>query len=650
MSTERADIPPTTEEVAVAPVAAEPTPAEPTEAPAAPQAATPAASTEATATIVADAGVAAAAATPSGEEKRKRSRSRSGARLHHTEGGAAEADHHQKHARHEDKTTSKPQALSAAAKKESELSQDTCVRFGIFEPRREISKEEFMDEMEAIRMMGAVEQIVLEPFTPGQDQYFWARIYFNSAENADIAATELNIPLRKSKWRLSVTQRLPLKGAGSGEMGTIPAFQPFVCEPVDTVVVDTQEGYVAFSTDELYLSRSATEFIDAKRNGRLIRRLICKHFDAERRIPCRYGVGCSFMHIKATAVNRLLRTVGHRAPLRFTKQEEDIQVGTWEYERRHDTLLVRHLDADMTQKELSYMFANCEGFLHCSVFANKDDKNNARLGARYGLVRFSNKATAMATLLQTYDSNLSISFFGVMEDVRRMQMHNVKEQRLLPATFDSSQQTHVLFSPITNQVIGLADRQNRGNFNNHNNYNNQNNNNNNNNRYNNNNNGGNSYGNNNNDRYSNSTNFNNHQRYNNNSNNNNNFNNNNNGGRYNQGRPHDYGNDRYNNNSNGVYQAPDAQGSSNSGNNNGQQQQGPLFAAPNRDGGNTNSGSSNNAGGNPAPDAPVPFPPLPSGWGYGVSRRNGKYYFFEHGSKAPTTFKHPVTGDKYGGN
>ena len=49
-------------------------------------------------------------------------------------------------------------------------------------------------------------------------------------------------------------------------------------------------------------------------------------------------------------------------------------------------------------------------------------------------------------------------------------------------------------------------------------------------------------------------------------------------------------------------------------------------------------------------DGPVPFPPLPTEWGYGVSRRTGQYYFFQHGSKAPTTWKHPQTGEKYNTN
>lgn len=44
-------------------------------------------------------------------------------------------------------------------------------------------------------------------------------------------------------------------------------------------------------------------------------------------------------------------------------------------------------------------------------------------------------------------------------------------------------------------------------------------------------------------------------------------------------------------------------------------------------------------------DAP-PFPPLPEGWEYGLSRRTMQYFFLQTGKKS-TTFKHPVTQDRY---
>jgi hypothetical protein len=43
----------------------------------------------------------------------------------------------------------------------------------------------------------------------------------------------------------------------------------------------------------------------------------------------------------------------------------------------------------------------------------------------------------------------------------------------------------------------------------------------------------------------------------------------------------------------------------------------------------------------------VPFPPLPEGWVHGVSRRTNQYIFFQPQTKNSTTFKHPVTGERY---
>ncbi|KAG5464446.1 hypothetical protein LSCM1_00633 [Leishmania martiniquensis] len=45
-----------------------------------------------------------------------------------------------------------------------------------------------------------------------------------------------------------------------------------------------------------------------------------------------------------------------------------------------------------------------------------------------------------------------------------------------------------------------------------------------------------------------------------------------------------------------------------------------------------------------APD--VPFPPLPGGWEYGLSRRTTQYFFLQSGKKS-TTWKHPVTQERY---
>lgn len=42
----------------------------------------------------------------------------------------------------------------------------------------------------------------------------------------------------------------------------------------------------------------------------------------------------------------------------------------------------------------------------------------------------------------------------------------------------------------------------------------------------------------------------------------------------------------------------------------------------------------------------VPFPPLPEGWEFGLSRRTMQYFFLQTGKKS-TTWKHPVTQERY---
>ena len=449
-----------------------------------------------------------------------------------------------------------PTALSGAAKKTTELSEECCVRLGVFLPstgQTAIGREEFVDEMDAIHMTSEVERIEVEPLSNDEieGKFQWAKIYFNTPSNADLAASELNIPLRNSKWRQTITQRLPLKGAQCGEINTIPAFIPFECNPPDTIVVDTQEGFIAFATDEVYHSAGALDFMEAKRNGRLIRRLVCKHFDAHRRIPCRFGASCTYMHIKAVAADRLLRTVSHKTPLRVSKQDKEVEVSSWDFERRYDTLVIRQptTENDLTEESIRYMFENCPGFVSAQLFSCREGgrNRNGEGSQSYGLVRFDTKENALSTLLQTYNTDLNIGFYGVMEDVRKVQVVEGRKDGSLHINESRNFQ---------HNSRGGGPFSNNGDFSR--------------------------------------------------------------GGR---------GGDR------------GGRGGIRGGRGGGDDFRGGRGAVAPRGGASI--------GGLRVNDGPVPFPALTSEWGYGVSRRTGQYYFFQHGSKAPTTWKHPVTGEKY---
>ena len=310
--------------------------------------------------------------------------------------------------------------LSGKVVPPEELDINCCVRLGILNASSPVTREQVLSEIDSIKMLPSVETVVMEPPEHGQD---WARIYFTTPADANKACADLNVPFRQGKWRHFVTQKLPLPGSLCGEIGTIPTFEAFGADPPDTVVVDTQEGYVFFSTDELYKTKGAEDFMETKRReGKIVRRLICKHFDPERRIPCRYGLLCTFVHVKACAMPRLLRSVTNKQKLRFPKNETDIQVSSWDFERRADTLIVRRLDPAMDSAQLQYMFEGCAGYRESLVGTTAD-------GMRYGVVRFQSRDGAFEALAQTADSGLSISYYGCMEDVRRIQMHDPEIRR-----------------------------------------------------------------------------------------------------------------------------------------------------------------------------------------------------------------------------
>ena len=316
-----------------------------------------------------------------------------------------------------DNSPTNRQPLSGKVISMEDLDVTCCLRIGVLNAPAPVTREQVLNEIEAIKLVAHVETVLMEPRAEGSNDY-WASVFFTTPAFADKACAELNVPLRTYRWKLFVTQRLPLPGSLCGEIGTMPVFQPLDANPADTVVVDTQEGFVFFSTDELYKTRGVEDSLATKRNdGKIVRRLICKHFDPEQRIPCRYGLQCMFIHVKACAIGKLLRTVTMKSKLRFPKNEADIQVSSWDFERRTDTLVVRYLEPAMDGSQLHYMFEGCAGYKDVCVGTTAE-------GMRYGMVRFLTRVAAFDALAQTFDSGLAISFYGCMEDVRRVMMHD----------------------------------------------------------------------------------------------------------------------------------------------------------------------------------------------------------------------------------
>ncbi|CUE70466.1 Hypothetical protein, putative [Bodo saltans] len=292
-----------------------------------------------------------------------------------------------------------------------------CVRIGVFRPPVPVTKAQVIDEIDAIRMTSRVEEVFIEPRTLAEmknpDAPTYARIYFASPEWADLCAVELNTPHRTSKWRHMISQRLPLLGPMCGDIKSIPAFAPFRAEPADSILIETTEGYVVFSTNEIYLTRGAIDYLDAKRHGRILQRGVCQEFDPQRYTPCANGTDCSDIHVKAVAIWKLLLPTTAKQPIRTASSS--VKVSVWEYNRRRDTLVLRYLAADDDVNSIAFMFGGCDGFLGASIQCTRE-------GKRFGFVQFKDQPSAFAAMAQTAGSNLNVSFYGAMEDIRTTEL------------------------------------------------------------------------------------------------------------------------------------------------------------------------------------------------------------------------------------
>lgn len=284
-----------------------------------------------------------------------------------------------------------------------------------------MTKDQITQEVDRVGFGHKIERVICEEKDQTYPDYQWTRVYFRSPEEADGCITQLTLPGRPWRWHDVVCYRLPTVGHTTGEIEGNPVFQGYHSHPPDTLAVDAQEGQVHFCTDEMLRTKGLIDFFEAKRTGRTIRRLICKHFDPEKRVICRYAEECNFLHVKAEFMNRLLRSVPHQQELRLAGREEDLQISSWEFSRRQDCLLIRDLESTMDLAGLKYMFEACAGFSQAFMRTTIDG------GVRYGIVRFSDPATAQSALLQTFGSGLNISLWGVLEDIRTMQLREAKE-------------------------------------------------------------------------------------------------------------------------------------------------------------------------------------------------------------------------------
>jgi len=237
-----------------------------------------------------------------------------------------------------------------------------CARIGIIAGRTHLTTDQLRDAVDQAHLTDRVDDVELEEYDASQ-RFEWGRIQFLTRDDALGFAALINQPHRTTQWRQFITQLLPLPDPMEGCVSGDPVRQPCLVNPIDTVVVDTQEGYVAFATSELYMTKGLEDCLQAKQSGRCIRRVVCKHFDPVRNIICSFGAQCTFLHVKAEYIGRLLRTVPHHQQLRQLKSDDDVQLSIFEHSRRNTTLIVRDLADGVKQQELEYMFGGCDGFV-----------------------------------------------------------------------------------------------------------------------------------------------------------------------------------------------------------------------------------------------------------------------------------------------
>ena len=206
-------------------------------------------------------------------------------------------------------------------------------------------------------------------------------------------------------------------------------FSPCVIHPPFPVIVDTINGPVPFSSQELLFTNGLKDYVNLKLNsGRCTRRTVCKHFDPFQKIQCRYGTNCHFIHISGGSMDRILQPATLYPPLRLPKLEDDLQISTCENNRRQDTLLLRYLPEDLTETEVEYMFQECEGF--CSSYFQRNEFYST------AIIRFTNCETATRALLQASESELNISFYGVVEDLKALLITDARECNYLATAIE----------------------------------------------------------------------------------------------------------------------------------------------------------------------------------------------------------------------
>ncbi|KNH06399.1 Estrogen sulfotransferase testis [Perkinsela sp. CCAP 1560/4] len=208
-------------------------------------------------------------------------------------------------------------------------------------------------------------------------------------------------------------------GDGKSEASSLP-FNPFVIHPPFPVIVDTINGAVPFSSQELLFTNGLKDYVNLKLNsGRCTRRTVCKHFDPFQKIQCRYGTNCHFIHIKESSMDRVLQPATLYPPLRLPKLEDDLQISTCENSRRQDTLVLRYLPKATTAEDVDYMFQECEGFLG-SYFQLNEFYSSA-------IIRFDSIHSATRALLQAAQNELNISFYGAVEDLKALLITDARE-------------------------------------------------------------------------------------------------------------------------------------------------------------------------------------------------------------------------------
>ena len=282
---------------------------------------------------------------------------------------------------------------------------------------------------------------LMEPMCPDPDcaepRWAWMCIYLDTTERAEQVAKVHNLPNRPNffvdqnrRYYDIVLCHTSFGGLGEAfEKAQTARRNPSISneEPVRTrledpplpVSVDTPRGQMLFSTDELLHTEGISEYFLSKgQTGKGVFLRPCKRFDPKKKMVCRMGAECRYAHLKDEVCSKQLGAASIYDPYRMPKNVEDLSISTWDLDRRSDSLVLRNIAENVGLEDVQYMFQECEGYVSASFLPDEYFP--------VAIIQFQDPQSASQALLQTVDSGLNISFYGVVEDLRALLLQESK--------------------------------------------------------------------------------------------------------------------------------------------------------------------------------------------------------------------------------